>query len=138
MKLFIDTNVMMDLLCERNPFYEAIAKIATIGDKNEVELVVSALSFTTTSYFLTKYENVEKCKDKLRKFKIISKIVQLDEVIIEKSLNSNFSDFEDALQYFSALQSDCSVIITRNSKDFKFSEIPIMTAEEFLISINRK
>ncbi len=137
-KLFIDTNVMLDLLGERLPFYDSIAKIATLADKGKVTIVVSALSYSTVSYFLTKFENSEIAKDKLRKFKIISEICKLDELIIEKGLNSKFSDFEDSLQYFSALKSDCSILITRNGKDFKESQIPVMTAEEYLQSIRRK
>ena len=129
---------MMDLLCMRDPFFIPIAKIASLADKNEVELATSALSFATTSYFLTKNESIDSCKNKLRKFKSISKIGSLNEQIIEKSLNSNFTDFEDALQYYSALNADCQIIITRNGKDFKFSEIPVMTAEEYILSINKK
>jgi predicted nucleic acid-binding protein len=137
-KLFIDTNIMMDLLCERDPFYNSIAKIATLSDKKELELFVSALSFATTSCFLTKNETIHKCKEKLRKFKSISTIVQIDETIIDKSLNSNFNDFQDSLQYYSAIQANCDIIITRNGKDFKLSEIPVLNADEFLISIKRK
>jgi len=134
-RLFIDTNIMLDLLGERIPFYDSIAKIATLADNGQVTLIVSALSYSTVSYFLTKFENSEIAKTKLRKFKVISKICDLDELIIEKGLNSNFSDFEDSLQYFSALKSNCSIIITRNGKDFKESKIPVMTAEEYLMSI---
>lgn len=126
---------MLDLLGEREPFYDSIAKIATLVDKGKITMVASALSYATVSYFLVKFENQEKAKDKLRKFKIISKICDLDEVIIEKGLNSNFTDFEDSLQYFSALKSDCDILITRNGKDFKDSQIPIMTADEYLTSI---
>ena len=137
-KLFIDTNIMLDLLGERIPFYDSIAKIATLADKGQVTIVVSALSYSTVSYILTKYENSETAKSKLRKFKIISEICPLDELIIEKGLNSNFSDFEDSLQYFSALTSDCDILITRNGKDFKESQIPVMNAAEYFKSLNGK
>ncbi len=135
MRLFLDTNVMLDFLGERDPFYISAAKIATLADKRSLQIVVSALSYATVSYFLTKYDGLEKTKEKLRKFKVISEICELDGLIIEKGLNSDFSDFEDSLQYFSALRTDCDIIITRNGKDFKKSEIPIMTPDEFLFSI---
>ncbi len=135
MKLFLDTNVMLDFLGEREPFYISAAKIATLADKRKLKIMVSALSFATVSYFLTKYEGLKKTKDKLRKFKIISGICELDELIIEKGLNSDFSDFEDSLQYFSALRTECDIIITRNGKDFKKSQIPVMTPNEFLNSM---
>lgn len=137
MKLFLDTNVMLDLLGERDPFYISAAKIATLADKRSVQIIVSALSFATISYLLIKYDGLEKTKDKLRKFKVISEICALDEVIIDKGLNSDFSDFEDALQYFSALRTACDIIITRNGKDFKKSEIPVMSPDEFLNSIKQ-
>ena len=137
-RLFLDTNIMLDFLGERLPFYDSIAKIATLADKRQITIVVSALSYSTVGYFLSKYEKKEVAKEKLRKFKIISEICDLNEQIIEKGLNSNFSDFEDSLQYFSAISSDCSILITRNGKDFKNSSIPVMTAEEYLKSINKK
>ncbi len=137
-KLFIDTNVMLDLLGERIPFYDSIAKIATLADKGKVNMVVSALSYSTVFYLLSKFESPEIVKEKLRKFKIISEISDLSEKVIEKGLSSNFTDFEDSLQYHCALKSDCGILITRNGKDFKGSEIPVMTAEEYLHSIKSK
>ncbi len=137
MRLFLDTNVMLDFLGERDPFYVSAAKIATLADKRSLQIVVSAISYATISYFLVKYDGLEKSKDKLRKFKVISEICELDEVIIEKGLNSDFSDFEDSLQYFSALRTECDIIITRNGKDFKKSEIPVMSPDEFLNSIKK-
>ena len=137
-KLFLDTNVMMDLLSERLPFYNSIAKIASLADKGEIIIVASALSYTTINYLLTKIDSVDIVLDKLRKIKILSEVAMLDEEIIEKGLNSNFSDFEDAVQYFSALKANCNIIITRNAKDFKESKLPVMTPDEFLASIKKK
>ena len=137
-RLFIDTNVMLDLLGEREPFYEAIAKLASLADTGKLTLVVSPISFATVNYFLSKFETPEIARKKLRKFKIISEICKLDEPINEKGLNSSFKDFEDSLQYFSAIASDCEVIITRNGNDFKKSLIPVMTADEYLKSILKK
>jgi len=134
MRLFWDTNIILDLLGERHPFYEFAAKIATLADEKKLLITVSALSYANANYILAKYESVELVKDKLRKFKIISKISALDEEIIDKALNSDFKDFEDALQYFCALKSNCDVLITRNGADFKPANIPIMTAEEYLAS----
>jgi predicted nucleic acid-binding protein len=137
-KLFLDTNVMLDLLGERAPFYDSIAKIATIADKGKVKLIVSALSYSTVFYMLSKFENNEKVKDKLRKFKVISDTSDLTDKIIDKGLSSKFSDFEDALQYHCALKMDCNILITRNGKDFKESDIPVMTPDEYLISLQNR
>ena len=137
-RLFIDTNIMLDFLGEREQFYKPIAKLATLADKGRLNLVISPISFATVNYFLTKNETPEVAKEKLRKFKIISEICKLDEHTIEKGLNSSFKDFEDALQYFSAVDSNCDLLITRNGKDFKESLIPIMTPNEYLNSIRKK
>jgi predicted nucleic acid-binding protein len=129
---------MLDLLGERKPFYEPIAKIATLAEKEILTMVVSPISFATSNYFLSKFENSNIAKDKLRKFKIVSEVCSLDERTIEKSLNSSIKDFEDALQYFCATESNCEIIITRNRKDYKESLLPVMTADEFLKSMPKK
>ncbi len=133
-RIFIDTNIVLDFLGERHPYYKPIAKIATLSDKNKLKMVVSPISFVTVNYLLSKYENSQSAIEKLRKFKVISEISIVDEHIVEKALNSGFSDFEDALQYFSATASNCDIIITRNAKDFRQSLLPIMSADEFLES----
>lgn len=134
-RLFLDTNVILDLLGERVPFFDSIAKVATLADQKKLTLIVSPLSFTTIDYVLNKYETSESVLNKLRNFKIICEVCQVNEETIDKALNSSFKDFEDAVQYFSALQSNCSIILTRNGKDFKHAIIPVMTAEEYLSSI---
>lgn len=135
MRLFLDTNVVLDLLAERQPFYDSIAKIATLADHKKLTLVVSPLTFTTVEYVLKRFESSESVLNKLRKFKIICEVCQVDEQTVEKGLHSEFKDFEDAIQYFSAVQANCSVIITRNGKDFRKSTLAIMTADEYLNSI---
>ncbi|MFV8333554.1 type II toxin-antitoxin system VapC family toxin [Flavobacterium sp. GSP14] len=134
-RIFLDTNVILDLLGERVPFFDSIATVATLADQKKLTLIVSPLSFTTMNYVLNKYETSKSVLNKLRKFKIICEVCEINEETIDKALNSSFKDFEDAVQYFCALQSNCSIIITRNGKDFKHSTIPIMTAEEYLSSI---
>ncbi len=131
-KLFLDTNIVLDLLGEREPFYAAAAQIATLADIGKVKLVVSALTYPTLFYILSKYEAHEVIKDKIRKLKIIALTSDLTDKIIEKGLMSEFSDFEDALQYHSALNMNCNIFITRNEKDYKHSDIPVMTPFEYL------
>jgi predicted nucleic acid-binding protein len=134
-KLFLDTNVVLDLLGERMPFYENAAKIASLADKGLINIVVSALSYSTIFYLLSKFEDSEIVKEKLRKLKVISETADLTNRIIEKGLESNFIDFEDALQYHCAISKDCNIIITRNIKDFKESAIPVLSPTEYLKSL---
>jgi sialic acid synthase SpsE len=126
---------MLDLLGEREDFYTDAAKLASLADQKKIVLVSSPISYATVNYFLSKFENSDIARAKLRKFKLVSEICKIDESIVEKSLNSNFSDFEDALHHFNAIDSKCEVIVTRNPKDFKNSVLPIMNPREFMSSI---
>jgi len=137
-RLFFDTNIIIDLLGERESFYESTAKIATLADKGKIIIVVSALSFATVYYILQRFENKEIVKEKMRKFKIIVETSDLTEKIIDQSLSSKFSDFEDAIQYFCALNMDCNMIITRNGKDFNVSDIPVLTPDEYLSRLTNR
>lgn len=132
-RLFLDTNIVLDLLGERKPFYESAAKIASLSDKGKIELVVSALSYPTVFYILSKFEDSQLVKEKLRKLKVIVETSDLTDKIIDKGLSSKFTDFEDALQYHCAVKMECNILITRNEKDFKASEIPVMTPDEYLM-----
>lgn len=134
-KLFIDTNIVLDLLAKREPFYESSAKLFSLADRNEIQLSVSSLSFANTNYVLSKLKSANEAKEILRKFKLLVQIVSLSEKIVDLALNdSAFKDFEDGLQYYSAIESNQDIIITRNQKDFKSSLLSIMSAEEFLSS----
>lgn len=137
-KLFLDTNVVIDLLGEREPFYESAAKISTLADKGKIQIFVSALTYSTTYYLLARFEDKEIVKEKIRKFKVIAETSDLTDKIVDKGLASKFLDFEDSLQYYCALTMDCKIIITRNGKDFKESDIPVLTPDEYLNSIKNK
>lgn len=130
--LFLDTNVVIDLLGEREDFYDPIAKIVSLADKGKVKLTVSALTYSTVFYILSRFESKEIVKEKMRKFKTIAKTADVTDKIIDKGLASKFTDFEDALQYYCALKSGSSIILTRNEKDFKSSEIPVFNPNEYL------
>lgn len=134
-RVFLDTNVMLDLLGEKVEFYDAAAKIATLAEKEKIQIVVSALSFSTVFYILSIYEKAEQAKQKIRKFKIIAETSDLTDKVIEKALVSKFVDFEDALHYYCALNSDCDFLVTRYGKNFKESDIPVFTPNEYLNSL---
>ena len=132
-KIFLDTNIVIDLLSRRQPFYEEAADIFSLADKKKIELSVSSLTIANTSYVLLKQMDGNRAKTILRKLRLIVKILPLDDKIVGLALNDEiFSDFEDALQYFTALENGQELIITRNLKDFKNSKIPTFTAKQFM------
>jgi predicted nucleic acid-binding protein len=128
--VFVDTNIVLDLLAKREPFYEFAAKLFSLADKNKIKILVSSLSFANIHYILSKQQNKEIAKEALRRIKILVKVIDLNEKILDLALNSEFEDFEDAIQYFSASNSKATIIVTRNIKDFTRSKIPVMTAED--------
>ena len=135
-RILIDTNIVIDLLAKREPFYQEAAKLFSLADKTKVRLFVSALSFANVNYVLLKQRKPEETKQVLRKLKLIVGILDLEEKIINLALNDNdFNDFEDALQYFSAIENNIEIIVTRNLKDFQNSKLPVMTAEQCIKSI---
>ncbi|HEY3390537.1 MAG TPA: PIN domain-containing protein [Prolixibacteraceae bacterium] len=132
--LLIDTNIILDLLAKRYPFYDFAAEIFSLADTKKVELYTSSISIINTNYILAKILSEKEAREILRKFRILVKVLPCDEKIIDLGLNSSFKDYEDSVQYFTAIENQMDSIITRNVKDFKSSKIPIMTAEEFLKS----
>ena len=136
-KIFLDTNIILDFLGEREGFYEASAKIMTLADKKKIQVYTSPSSISNVFYVLAKYENSKIALEKIRKFKLLCSMSVMDDEVVEKAIHSNFKDFEDAMQYFSALASNCNIIITRNEKDFKNAMIPVMNAESYLQTLHK-
>ena len=135
-KLFIDTNIVIDLLSRREPFFDESAKLFSLADKKIIELNISSLTVANTSYTLLRKTDTKKAKEILRKLRLIVNILPLDDKIIGLALNDDsFSDFEDGLQYFTAIENNQDFIITKNLKDFKASKLPVMTARQFVETI---
>lgn len=130
--VFLDTNVVIDLLAGREPFYKEAQVLFTLADRGQVQLQISALTFANASYALAKHYPVADAKKYLQQFKVLVSILPLDDKAIELALASEFLDIEDGFQYFTALAGGASVIVTRNKKDFKKSELPVLTPTEFL------
>jgi PIN domain. len=135
--IFLDTNIVLDLLAYRMPFYTEAAKLFSLADKKKLKLSISSLCLADANYILSKQNPEMEVRKILRKFKVLVNVLPLDDKITDLALNSEFKDFEDAIQYFTAIENDQDIIITRNQPDFKESKIPIMTAGEFIKSIKK-
>ena len=131
-KVFVDTDVIFDLLAKRDPFYFAAARLFTLADEGRIQIYISALSLANIHYLISKLTSAKEAKQIIRKFKVLVQVTALDEKIIDLALNSDFSDFEDAIQYYSALQNNIDVLITRNLKDYKKAQISVLTARDFI------
>lgn len=133
-KIFVDTNIVMDLLQKRENFFHEAQELFTLSDKKTVKLYVSALTMANVHFLLSKHLKME-ARKVLAKFKVLVEVLSLDEKIIDLSLSSNMKDLEYAIQYYTAIENEMDIIITRNKKDFKNLNLPILTAKEFLKTI---
>lgn len=137
-KVFVDTNVVLDLLASREPFEMESRQLFSMADLGQIEIVISSLSIVNTHYILNDVTKTDDTRTIIGKFKVLVDTYALTNKIIELALNDyNFADFEDGIQYYTALESQCELIITRNPKDFKKSAIPVFTPKEYMTRLKK-
>lgn len=137
MNIFLDTNVALDFLLKRKGFFEDAKKVIAICLNRGYNLYLSSISFANISYIARKgYEgrNVNELLSILREMALVSPAVQST---VDEALDLNLADFEDAMQFCSALSVHSDYIITRNMDDFPKSSIPIVSPSEFLTQISQ-
>ena len=130
-RLFLDTNIVVDLLAGREPFCYDAAQLFTMAHEKKVELLVSPMTFSTASFLLRKHGS-EGVRNLLSNLRQLVSVTISDERTVDDSIASRFKDFEDAMQYYTALNAKAEIIITRNGKDFTASNLPVMTATEYI------
>lgn len=134
--IFVDSDVILDVLERREPFYFYSAQILTLGDEKKAKLVTTSLVFANVYYLLRKHLGIEKAREALRKLRIIIDIISVNAKEVDLALNSEMSDFEDALQYFTALDNKIDFIITRNSRDYKNPKLVVQTPQQYIEGID--
>ena len=135
-RVLIDTNVILDLLSKREPYHLECQKIFSLGDMKLVDLVISSLSLVNVHYVLNDRMKMKDVRSVVGRFKVLVSTYELNDKIIELALNNtDFRDFEDGIQYYTALEAQCESIVTRNLKDFKKSSIPVFSPKEFLAKL---
>jgi predicted nucleic acid-binding protein len=133
-QILLDTNIVLDLFARRVPFYNDAAELFSLADKKKIGLSLSSLSVANIHYLLTKQIPEQEARKILRNFKILVQVLSFDEKIVDLALNSDFKDFEDAIHYFTAIENEQELIVTRNMAGYRESKIPVMTAGEFIKS----
>ncbi len=133
MKLLIDTNVVLDVLLKRQPFYEEAADVLKLAAQQGISEYVSA-SAVTDIYYITRkaLKNKEMACNMLRKLFMVASVATVSEREILEAIESDWNDFEDAVQYAVAKTSEMDAIITRNKGDYKESQVPVWTPKETL------
>ncbi|MFZ2654986.1 MAG: PIN domain-containing protein [Victivallales bacterium] len=132
MKIFVDTNVLLDVFQERKPQYGASVSVWDMAERGQLSGFVSVISFNNIYYIISRFRDKKHAGRAIKLLRGTFSPVSLDEQILNQAIDSKMNDFEDAIQFFSAVHSASDFIITRNSKDFPKSSIPVLTPEEFL------
>ena len=137
-KVFLDTNILIDLLADRQPFSKFAIEIFDLAEKKKIKLYTSSHSLATTHYLLKKYMGEKDLRTLLYSLLDYLDIMSIDLTIIKKSLLSRHKDFEDAIQIFAANSIDnLDFIVTRNVKDFKEAGIVVLPPDELLLYIRK-
>lgn len=135
-KVFVDSDIVLDLLSGREPHYKYAAELFTMADENSIKIYVSSLTFANVNYISSKQLTAGQARKMLLKLKTIINVLAVNDKIIELALASDFHDFENAIQYNTAIENGISTLLTRNLKDYKKADIAIMTAQQYLNIIN--
>ena len=130
-KLYIDSDIILDLLLKRND-YDNAAELMTKIDNKKYKGYTTPLAIANIHYIMTKFGGKKKSIKNIRKLRKIISILSIDEEIVDEALLSDNTDFEDAIQYIASEKNNIDFIITRNKGDFKNSKLPVLNAKEFL------
>lgn len=133
MKIFIDTNVLLDVLTQRTLFYDDAAVVWSLVEQGIVSGYISAISVNNVFYIARKLKTLEDAQSLVDKILKDFRVIALDYEILKLARTISNQDYEDLIQYFSAIKSGCNYLITRNKKDFPDSGIDLLLPKEFLI-----
>ena len=132
-RILIDTDVILDFFFDRQPFAENASKIFSLCESKEINGFVTPVIISNVYYLLRQTAKHEKVIEKLKLLVSINEILVIDKEVIIQALNSNFKDFEDALQNYAAeSDKEIDLIITRNTKDYKNSLLAVMTPDNYM------
>ncbi len=134
-RILIDTDVILDFFFDRAPFSESAAKVLSLCEAKEIVGSITPVIISNVYYLLRQTAKHEKVVEKLKLLISITEVLVIDKAIVLTALNSDFKDFEDALQNYSAeINKQIDLIITRNTKDYKLSTLGVMTPDGYLNS----
>lgn len=131
-KVFLDTNIILDVMAQREPFNTAANAVLKLGIEGKILLCATPLTFANCVYILKRSYKHPKPVSVVKAYKQYIVALPMTDEQCDKALNSNQPDFEDMLQYESALEANCDYLVTRNQKHFPKDAMPIITAEDLL------
>jgi predicted nucleic acid-binding protein len=137
-KVFIDSDIVLDVATARDPFFVDSTNSLSLIENGYALGVVSSNSVTNIYYILRKLSSNKKAKEFIGTLLEYISVISIDHDSIKRALDSKFIDFEDGVQHFCAVKNMCDLILTRNVKDYAFSEIEVFEPKEFIELFNNK
>jgi predicted nucleic acid-binding protein len=135
MNILLDTNIVLDVLLKRSPFYIEALKIFELAEAGKINGFISATAFTDIYYLVRKAVGNKNVQKILRQLTTIFTILAVSEPEILHALDLQWKDFEDAVQYTIALSAQMDGIVSRNKQDYRDSKVPLYEPAEFLQKI---
>ena len=130
-RLFLDTNIVIDLVGGRSPYDTDAARLMTRADRGDVEVVVTPLTIANTFYTVGRHADADRLRQALRTLRTLVHLAPMHTDVVDRALGRSAPDFEDVLQYEAAVSAGCTVLITRNARDFSFAHLPVMDARAY-------
>ena len=134
MKVFVDTNVLLDVLAKREPFYEDAARIWSLAERGRIEAQISVISFNNVYYVVRRGADRQAAEKALRLMRNVFMPVPLNAQVLSQAIDAGFSDFEDAIQFHSAVYAEAGCLITRDADHFPATAFPVLSPAEFFAS----
>jgi predicted nucleic acid-binding protein len=139
MRIFIDANILVATLNKEYPLFTWSSRILSLQGKQNIELFTSPLCLAIAFYFSSKKSGEKMARKKIEMLRQHIGTTTIDQNITDQAIqNKLIHDFEDGMEYYSAIQNKCNCIITENQKDFYFSEIEVIGCEAFLLNLQCK
>ena len=132
MKVLLDTNVIVDIALERQPFYDDSDQVFSFVEQGQIESYVSASTFSDLYYIIRKERGRDWTLSFLTRLASTCQVTTVDRAAITMALTANFRDFEDAIQYSCAVINQLDAIVTRNPQDFPMTPARILTPNELI------
>ena len=133
--IFLDADIILDLLAKREPWFNHSASLFTLIQTGQCQGMTSSIVFANVFYILRKIKGQKEARAAVKKLNSLLQLSITTETSLTQALNSKFTDFEDALQYYIAQNNGVHVLLTHNIKDYKTEQLPVMTPEQYLNSL---
>lgn len=135
---YIDCNILLDFLLQREPYAYAAGKLIELTEQQRVKSYLSPLTLATTHYLLSRYANKKLADTFVSDASRVFQFVDMTALSTEQAITHRYKDFEDDLHYYTALAGSMDYLVTRNKKDFKNKGLQLVTAEELILVIEQQ